>query len=144
MPLNYVNITISTEAKCLRNPSVSSSRCSLDGNYLCSSTVKKDARSLIQTCYNITSGEPLKVVTRRSEADVSQENCRRRNLKHCRTHNGIIVLSGDKVDDPNNRCSYCLCKRGVIDRTMCKTNSRCVQSPESCTLNGRTIPHGRV
>ena len=139
-----IKIIIYTEARCLQNPNVNSSRCSLDGNYLCSSTEKKDSRSLIQTCYNITSGEPLKVVRRRSEADVSQESCRRRNLKSCRTHNGISVLSGDKVDDPNNRCSYCLCKDGVIDRTMCKTNPRCVQSPNSCTWKGRTIPHGKV
>ena len=66
------------------------------------------------------------------------------NFDACRTNNGIAVLSGDRVDDPNNRCSYCLCKDGVIDRTVCKVNTRCVQSPNSCTVNGRTILDGRV
>ncbi|KAI6646616.1 hypothetical protein LOD99_12737 [Oopsacas minuta] len=132
------------EARCLQEQGTSSSHCSLNGNYKCSSTEKNADGSVIQTCYNITSGETIKTIERRSETDVIQEYCRRRSLATCRTGNGIVVLSGDAVDDPNDRCSYCLCDNGVMDRSVCRTNPRCVQAPENCHFDGRIIPHGRV
>ena len=134
------------EAGCLKDQNSDKSHCSPDGNYKCSSSEATDNGDIIQTCYNRTTGRPIKQTKRNANAEKYniEENCRRENFASCRTRNGRVVLSGDYVEDPNNPCSYCMCHDGEIDRSMCRRNLRCILAPKDCKIGGRTISHGRV
>ena len=112
-----VGSAASDEAKCLMEGS-DDTRCSADGNYLCSITETRDNGETVQTCYDTDTG----MVIRTNILDDTQRNgevdCRE-SLDSCTSISKRVVLSGEKVDNPNDRCSYCLCKDGVIDLTQC-------------------------
>ena len=133
---------MTVEARCLRDVAADSSRCSVDGDYRCSTTETSEGR-VTQTCFNPATGDVTRRVATDSSEEVAKVDCREQ-LDTCTTISGREVLSGDRVDDADNRCSYCLCKDGVIDTGNCEINTYCDPSPSDCTFNGETIPDGRV
>ena len=134
---------MTVEARCIRNVAADVSRCSLDGDYRCYETESTDDGRERQTCYNPATGVATKTVISDSLEDVARIECRE-NLATCTAISGKRVLSGDRVDDPNDRCSYCLCKNGTISRTQCITIPNCVPNPRDCTFKGETVPHGKT
>ena len=129
------------EASCLKDGS-DDSRCSADGKYLCSTTKTRDNGDIVQTCYNTDTGLVIRTNILDDDTQRNGEVDCRGSLDTCTSISNRVVLSGEKVDDPNDRCSYCLCKDGVIDSTKCVRKPNCSDNPADCTYKEAMITHG--
>eukprot|EP00800_Vazella_pourtalesii_P015820 TRINITY_DN4355_c0_g2_i6.p1 TRINITY_DN4355_c0_g2~~TRINITY_DN4355_c0_g2_i6.p1 ORF type:complete len:446 (-),score=74.14 TRINITY_DN4355_c0_g2_i6:1155-2492(-) len=135
-----VDTATADQAKCLKDGS-DDSRCSADGNYLCSTTETMDNGETIQKCYDTDTGVVIRTITLDDTQRKGEVDCRK-SLDSCTSISNRVVLSGEKVDNPNDRCSYCLCKDGVIDTTQCVRKPNCIDDPADCTSDGAIVTHG--
>ncbi|KAI6646613.1 hypothetical protein LOD99_12734 [Oopsacas minuta] len=131
------------EARCLKDAGANASRCSIDGNYICSITETGGDGVDVQTCYDTTTGEVLG--TDRLTDAGTKIDCRE-NYEYatCTSPSDRQVSTGDLVEMPDDRCNYCLCTDGVINNTQCEKKMGCIDVPTDCTFNGITVAHGET